>query len=124
MIKSKKLTTAEDIAKAVILGIQEKKGHDIVSLDLRGVEKAVCDIMIVCHGDSDRQVGAIAGSVEDVVRDTLKEKPSHIEGKAEGEWVLMDYFNVIVHVFKKEQREFYGVEDLWGDAEVKSIKSA
>ncbi|MFT6850227.1 MAG: ribosome-associated protein [Sphingobacteriales bacterium] len=124
MIKTKKFTTAEEIADAVIEGILEKKGKDIQRLDLRGVEKAVCDFMIVCHGDSDRQVGAIADSVEDVVRENLKEKPSHVEGKSEGEWVLLDYFSVIVHVFKLEQREFYGVEDLWGDADVKSYQTA
>ena len=124
MIKNKKGTNAEKLAASIVEGMLEKKAKDINRLDLRGVENAMADFMVVCHGDSDRQVEAISKSVEEFVFNEFREKPSHIEGRTEGEWVLLDFFNVIVHIFKAEKREFYGVEDLWGDAEVKKYQSA
>lgn len=120
VVKSKEFG-AEELASIAVLGIQEKKGKEIVSLDLRNVKNAVTDFFIVCHGDSRTQVDAIARSVEDEVFNKLKENPIHKEGFENAEWVLLDYFNVVIHVFLQEKRAFYGIEKLWADAEVKML---
>ena len=124
MIKTKKAPTGEEIASTIVEGILEKKGKDVRRLDLRNLENAMAEYMVICHGDSDRQVAAIADSVEEFMFKTHHEKPSLTEGKSEGEWILIDFFNVIVHIFKAEKRAFYGVEELWGDAEIKNYQSA
>ncbi len=92
------------------------KGKDIVHLDLRDVPNTVCDHFVICHGDSSTQVAAIANSVEKMVRDQTDEKPWHTEGQNNGEWVLLDYVNVVVHIFHRDKRGYYALEDLWGDA--------
>jgi ribosome-associated protein len=107
--------------QAVVKGIQEKKGKDIVCLDLRKIKNAVCDWFIVCHGDSTTQVDAIADSVVEETRKETGEKPWHQEGKENALWVLIDYVDVVVHVFEKEAREFYGLESLWADAPAQHI---
>lgn len=104
------------LVDAVIKGIQEVKGKDIVHLDLKGVPNTVTDHMIICHGDSATQVEAITGSVEKFTRERAKERPWHIEGERNGEWVLMDYVDVVVHIFHRDRRSYYALEDLWGDA--------
>jgi ribosome-associated protein len=132
MVKSKKLSLAkskskkkkdayEELRDAIIEGIQEKKGHEIVSLDLRKTGNSVADCFIICHGESTTQVDAIAKSVEEVVYKNLKEDPSHKEGFQNLEWVILDYYNVVVHIFVKESREFYGIERLWADADILKI---
>jgi ribosome-associated protein len=108
------------LVDTIIKGIQEKKGHEIVVLDLTDIPNSICDYFVICHGDSNTQVEAIADSVEDETIKSLKEKPWHREGMENAEWVLLDYISVVVHVFYKQTREFYGLENLWADA--KTIK--
>jgi ribosome-associated protein len=107
---------AARLVDAIVKGIQEVKGKDIVHLDLRNVPNAISEHFIICHGDSVTQVEAIADSVEKVVREEAEEKPWHSEGRKNAEWVLLDYVNVVVHIFKKDKRSFYAVEELWADA--------
>lgn len=124
MVKNKITLESTSISEIVIHGIQEKKGNDIVRLDLRNLHSSVADYFVVCHADSTTQVKAIAASVEEEVYKALKQDPKRKEGLQHGEWILLDYIDVIVHIFKTEKREFYGIEDLWGDAEVQFYKSA
>ena len=107
---------AARLVDAIVEGIQEVKGKDIVHLDLRDVQNTVCDHFIICHGDSDTQVEAISGSVQRSAREKAGEKPWHIEGERNSEWVLMDFVDVVVHIFHRDKRSFYALEDLWGDA--------
>jgi ribosome-associated protein len=109
---------SKKIAEVIIHGIQEKKGKDIVSLDLRNISSSVSDFFIVCHADSSTQVKAIADSVEDEMYKAFKEDPWHKEGFQNSEWLVLDYVSVVVHIFRTDKRDFYGVEDLWGDAEI------
>ncbi len=124
MVKNKALNESAYISELAIHGIQEKKGNDIVRLDLRNIHSSVTDYFVICHADSATQVKAIANSIEDEVYKALKQDPWRKEGLEYGEWILLDYVNVVIHVFRTDKREFYGVEDLWGDAEIKSYKSA
>jgi len=112
------------ISEVIIYGIQEKKGSDIVRLDLRSIKTSVSDYFIICHADSATQVRAIANSVEFEMTKELGEEPWRKEGFENGEWVLLDYINVVVHVFQKDTRYHYGVEELWGDAEIVIYKTA
>jgi ribosome-associated protein len=105
----------------IIQGIQEKKGKDIVCLDLKNIENAVCSYFIVCHGDSNTQVNAIADSIYDVVKKASGEFPWHKEGFQNAEWILLDYSNVVVHIFQKEIRDYYNLEKLWADAKIRKI---
>lgn len=109
---------SKKIAEVIIHGIQEKKGKDIVSLDLRNISSSVSDFFVVCHADSSTQAKAIADSVEDEMYKAFKEDPWHKEGFQNSEWIILDYVSVVVHIFRTEKRDFYGVEDLWGDAEI------
>ena len=111
-----------ELVEAVIKGMQEKKAKDISCLDLRNTGNASCDYFVICHGDSTTQVDAIARSIEDEVRKALHEKPWHSEGFENSEWILMDYVNVVAHVFYKETREFYDLEGLWADAKAKKYE--
>ncbi|WP_462266995.1 ribosome silencing factor [Mucilaginibacter sp.] len=124
MVKNKVLNESAVISDLAVHGIQEKKGNDIVRLDLRNINSSVADYFIICHADSSTQVKAIAGSVEEEIYKAIKQDPWRKEGIQHGEWILLDYVNVIVHVFKTDKREFYGVEDLWGDADIQYYKSA
>ena len=104
------------VAEVAVKALQEKKGLEIVRMDLRGVSGAITEQFVVCSGTSDRHVQALAKSVEEIVLKELKDKPFNKEGYQVGEWVLLDYVNVVVHVFQRDKRSFYNVEDLWGDA--------
>lgn len=115
---SEQILTSEILADAAIEGIREKKGFDIAVLDLRGLSHAVCDFFIICTGNSSTQVSALADSVEHVVRNKTGESPWHVEGHANAEWILIDFVNVVVHVFQPQARSFYGIEKLWADASV------
>lgn len=108
---------------AIIGGIEDVKGSEINILDLRDIENTVCDYFIVCEGNSNTQVNAIVSSVQKKVSKELKDKPWHIEGEDNAEWVLMDYVNVVVHIFQKHIREYYDIESLWGDAKTTKIES-
>ncbi|MBK9401024.1 MAG: ribosome silencing factor [Bacteroidetes bacterium] len=109
------------LSEAIIKGLLEKKGKEIVLMDLRGLSGAVTDFFIVCQGDSSTQVEALSRSVEEVVEIECGDFPAHIEGKNNAQWVLIDYINVIVHIFQPEQRDYYGIEKLWADAEIRII---
>lgn len=113
----------DDLISNIIKGIEEVKGNDIDILDLRAIDNTVCDYFIVCNGNSNTQVNAIVNSVQKIVSKELKDKPWHVEGSENAEWVLMDYVNVVVHVFQKHIREYYNIESLWGDAKIISIEN-
>ena len=112
------------LVKAIIDSIKQHKGKEVISLDLRGIETAVCDFFIICHGTSNTHIASIAENIRKKISKQMKEKPWHTEGEANKEWVLMDYFNVVVHIFNKEKRDFYKLEDLWADANIKHIKQS
>jgi ribosome-associated protein len=120
---SKKEEGTDQLVTQIITGIEEIKGQNVEILDLRDIENTVCDYFIICDGTSNTQVNAIVNSVQKIVSKSLKEKPWHIEGNNNAEWVLMDYVHVVVHVFQKHIREFYDIEGLWGDAKSVKIKS-
>ncbi len=124
MVKNKVLNQSTYISELAIHGIQEKKGNDILSLDIRNIFSSVSDYFVICHADSTTQVKAIANSIEDEIFKAIQQEPWRKEGLEYGEWILLDYVDVVIHVFRTDKREFYGVEDLWGDAEIKSYKSA
>jgi ribosome-associated protein len=124
MVKNKVLNESAYISELAIFGIQEKKGNDIVRLDLRNIFSSVSDYFVICHADSTTQVKAIANSVEDEIFKATQQEPWRKEGLEYGEWILLDYVDVVVHIFRTDKREYYGVEDLWGDAEIKFYKSA
>lgn len=121
---AKKETSTDQLIAKIIEGIDEVKGQNIDILDLRDIENTVCDYFIICNGTSNTQVAAIVNSVQKVASKELKEKPWHVEGLDNSEWVLMDYVNVVVHVFQKHIREFYDIESLWGDAKITSIATS
>lgn len=118
---TKKQAGTDELIAAIIKGIDDVKGENIQLLDLREIENTVCDYFIVCSGNSNTQVNAISGAVQKLVSKELKDKPWHIEGQGNAEWVLMDYVNVVVHIFQKQFREFYDIESLWGDAKITEI---
>lgn len=114
--KAKSISEGEALIQAIVAGMEEKKAHEIVVMDLRNLKSAPADYFVICHGDSTKQADAIAQSVDETVKKVIGENPWHAEGAANAEWVLLDYINVVVHVFQKEKRGFYGIEDLWADA--------
>jgi len=107
----------------IVLGMQEKKAKEIVCIDLRNLKNAVTDFFIVCHADSRTHIDTIARSIEEYVFTKMKEGPLHKEGFTNAEWILLDYSNVVAHIFLKEKRDFYGIERLWADAEIEQIAS-
>lgn len=116
MSKEVKDNDSKILCDAIVEGMQENKAQDIVVLDLREIGNAVCDYFVICSGESSTQVEGISSSVMRHTRKELSEKPWNVEGKNNREWVLMDYVSVVAHVFYKETREFYDLEDLWADA--------
>jgi ribosome-associated protein len=121
MRKRKDTEASELLYKAIVEGMQENKAQDIVVLDLRKLSSAVCDYFVICSGESSTQVDGIANSVARFTRKELQEKPWHIEGKTNSEWILLDYINVVCHIFYKDARKFYELEELWSDAERTNI---
>ncbi len=124
MVKNKITDQSALISEIIVHGIQEKKGNDIVRLDLRNIHSSIADYFVVCHAESSTQVRAIADSVTHEVSKALNQEPWKKEGLEHNEWILLDYVDVVVHIFKTDKRAFYGIEDLWGDAEMKTYKSA
>lgn len=122
MVDKTNPVSADNLSKYIVKGIQEKKGSNIVILNLKDIGNAIADYFIICTGNSDTQVDAIAGSVENEVHQSAQENPWHREGFENREWILLDYVNVVVHIFKNDVRSFYGLEDLWGDAVVTKIE--
>ncbi|MDX1326454.1 MAG: ribosome silencing factor [Arenibacter sp.] len=120
----KRKSSVDELIALIISGIEEVKGHDIKLLDLREIENTVCDYFIICSGTSNTHVNAIAGSIQKIVSKAIQDKPWHVEGSDNAEWVLMDYVNVVTHVFQKRVREYYDIEGLWGDAKVTLVESS
>ncbi len=118
MAKKNQVEADRFLADVIVKGMEEKKGKDIVVMDLRDIKGAVTNFFVICHGDSDRQVEAIAKSIEEEVYKALQEDPWSKEGFENAEWILLDYINVVAHVFQEEKRQFFGIEELWGDARI------
>ncbi|HNE51160.1 MAG TPA: ribosome silencing factor [Chitinophagales bacterium] len=114
--KKSKVVSADSLCDVIIKAIQDKKGNNIICMDLRHINEAMSDYFIVCDGASTTQTRAIIDNVEEEVKKQLLMKPFHLEGRSNGEWCLLDFGEVIVHVFQTEKREFYQLEDLWSDA--------
>jgi ribosome-associated protein len=122
-IKTKKKNTTVNLTDIIVDALQEKKGHDIVVMDLRTLPHAVCDYFVICSGNSSTQVSALADSVDHLVKKKMGEDAWHTEGYQNAEWILLDYVNVVVHIFQPEARKFYGIEKLWADAPAQTIES-
>jgi ribosome-associated protein len=122
MAKKQASVNSEKLAEIIISGIQDKKGHQIKIMDLRKVQNSISDFFIVCHGTSNRQVDSIADSIVEQVQKISGEKPFNLEGKSLADWILLDYVNVVVHVFQEEIRSHYALEDLWADAIITEVK--
>ena len=120
MAKTKR--SSNNLISTIVNSIEEVKGKEINILDLRNLEARVCDYFVICEGTSNTQVSAIVSSINKKVSKTLKDKAWGIEGMESAEWVLMDYIDVVVHVFQKHKREFYDIEGLWGEAQSIDIK--
>lgn len=121
---AKKNSSADQLITNILAGIEDVKGQNINILDLREIENMVCDYFIICEGTSNTQVNAIVNSIQKKVSKETKDKPWHIEGSDNAEWVLMDYVDVVVHVFQKHIREYYDIESLWGDAKTTVIETS
>ena len=119
----KRKASADELIALILNGIEEVKGLDINLLDLRAIDNTVCDYFIICNGTSNTHVNAIVNSIQKTVSKAINAKPWHVEGSDNAEWVLMDYVNVVVHVFQKHVREYYDIEGLWGDAKVTLVES-
>ena len=124
MAKKRKSGSSEKLCDAIVKGMLEKKAADIQVMDLRKVKNAVADFFIICSGGSDKQLDAIADSIDDEVYKAVKENPWHVEGKNNKEWMLLDYFDVVAHIFRKDKRDFFALEKLWGDAEITEIEES
>jgi ribosome-associated protein len=121
MGKKQKEVSDETLVDTIIEAIREKKGQQIVKLDLQEIKNTVCSYFIICQAESNTQVNALADNIEKQTSLKLKVLPHHIEGRVNSQWILLDYFGVIVHVFQKEYREFYKLEDLWSDGKLELI---
>jgi ribosome-associated protein len=118
----KKSDGTDVLLEGVIKGIFEKKGLNVLKIDLRKLDTRIADYFVICHAPSGTQVSAICDSVDDTVRKETGEKPLHVEGLDNCFWVLLDYGNIIVHIFLEEYRKFYSLESLWADATIEAIE--
>ena len=120
---AKPKSSEDALISNIITGIENVKGLDVRLLDLRDIENTVCNYFVVCSGSSNTHVNAIVSAIQKTVSKELKEKPFHTEGSDNSEWVLIDYVNIVVHVFQKHIREYYNIEELWRDAKTTEIAS-
>ena len=111
----------EQIVDKIVEGIQERKGKNIIVVNLTKLQESPCSYFVICEGDSSVHVGSIANSIKDWVRDEIKVKPYATDGFENSEWIAMDYGHIIVHVFQRHIRAFYDIEHLWADANLKRI---
>jgi len=116
LAKKEGISAIEQLSAMVVESMLEKKAEEVISMDLSHLDDAITDRIIICEANSTRQVQAIADNILLNVKKELLDLPSHVEGMNNGEWILIDYFNLIVHVFLREKRAFYQIEDLWSDA--------
>lgn len=114
----------DDLMELVIEGLLRKKGKKIVTLDLSKIENAICNYFVIAHGDSTTQTEALGASVEEIIKENIETKPFHKEGFENAQWILLDYGDIIVHIFLDSYRTLYNLEDLWADAEYKLIEEA
>lgn len=124
MSKKEKTEISNKLAEIVVLGMQEKKANDIVKLDMREINATLSDYFVICHANNNVQVNAIARAVEEEVYKAFGQDPWHKEGHSTGDWVLLDYVDVVVHIFKEDKRDHFRIEELWGDAKRESYQSA
>ncbi|MFD2246061.1 ribosome silencing factor [Pontibacter ruber] len=123
-MKETKVEANSDIlAEIVVKGMQEKKATDIVVINLKSLKNAVSDYFVIASANSDTQLDAIASSVEEEVFKAIRQNPWQSEGRTNKEWVLLDYVDVVAHIFLKDKRDFYALEELWGDASIKHVES-
>ena len=120
----KRKASSDELIALILHGIEEVKGLEINILDLREIDNTVCDYFVLCNGTSNTHVKAIVNSIQKTVSKAIHDKPWHVEGSENAEWVLMDYVNVVIHVFQKHAREYYDIEGLWGDAKVTLVESS
>jgi len=113
---------SDTLADVAVRGLQDRKGMDIVVMNLKELKNAVADYFIICSASSDTQLDALARSVEEEVEKVTGQAPWQTEGRTNREWVLLDYVDVVVHVFLRDRRQFYALEELWGDAEITHIE--
>ncbi len=122
MKKKQEKAASEMMAQIVAHGMQEKKGQAVTLLDLRKIPNALFDFFIICHAQSTTHVESIADSIEFEMHKALNEKPLHVEGYTNGEWILLDYVNIVAHVFLEDKRKFFNLEGLWADADIKQLE--
>ncbi len=122
MTKKKKNYTSKEITQLIIEGIREKKGKEILTINFKDIDNAISDYFVVCHGTSTTHVEAIAENIPEFVRKKSGIKPWHSEGQQNAEWILLDYIDVVVHIFLETSRRFYKIENLWADAQVEHFK--
>ncbi len=115
--------SAEKLAETIIFGILEKKGLEITKIDFSEMPNAISKYFSVCHGNSSSQVDAIADSIAEQAYKQLGEKPAFTEGRENKEWILVDFIDVVVHVFQESTRRFYNIEGLWADAKIQTIQN-
>ncbi len=123
MRKNSEPFTTEKLVETVIFGILEKKGLEITKIDFSGMSNSICKYFIVCHGTSNSHIDAIAYSIEEQVFKQLGDKATYTEGKENKEWILIDFIDVVVHVFQEPTRRFYNIEGLWADAKINTIQN-
>jgi ribosome-associated protein len=123
MKEPKAEANSDILAELVVKGMQEKKASDIVVLNLKSLKNAVSDYFVIASATSDTQLEAIASSIEEEIYKATRQNPWQTEGRTNKEWVLLDYVDVVAHVFLKDKREFYALEELWGDANIKHVES-
>jgi ribosome-associated protein len=112
------------LVDVIVKGMQEKKAENITVIDLRDIDNSVCDYFVISNANSNTQVNAIADSVQKETIEVLGDKAWHKEGTDSSEWILMDYVNVVAHIFQTPVRDFYALEELWGDAQITKINAA
>lgn len=115
------MTKTKQLVEVITEGIQEKKGRDIVIVDMQGIDGAICNYFVICTGNSPTQVEAIMDSVEEQAREKAGEKPIRVAGEQQAQWIAMDYVDVMVHILLPDTREFYNIEKLWEDANVTTV---
>jgi len=113
----------EQIVNEIVEGIQDRKGKEVVVVNLTKLKEAPCSYFVICEGDSNVHVNSVAISVKDWVRDHIDIKPYATDGFENCEWIAMDYGQIIVHVFQRQTRAFYDIEHLWADAEINELKT-
>lgn len=111
----------EQIIHKIVEGIQERKGKEIAVINLTSLKEAPCSYFVICEGDSSVHVNAVATSVKDFVKDSIQVKPFATDGFENNEWIALDYGHIIVHVFQRQFREYYDIEHLWADADIKIL---